>query len=453
MIRSTTNGVLKGYRYNLQRSMYTLNKARDTVLTQRTFNSFAEDPATAVRTFQMRRSFQRTNSQYDVNESVVRKYNQAWSSMARVKEDVNTRIDDSAYTDVLRGINDPTASGRNALGQSMKALAKSIVQTMNCRYGDNFVFAGADGLNVPFTWDEETGALRYRDIPVDAAVPEVAMSDGKPIPVNANREYDDSLAEEDINYLVTENAARISKADYTAAVNAGTAPFVLKDAAGNPVVFTEDGKIDNTNPPTGTHYLVIDDDAATVTKADYDKAVRDQESLDYLSGQEVKYADIGLGLQEENGEIISSSAFDVALQGINFLGYGVDEDGDPKNIVSIISRMGDILLNCDPTTGAFAEDREDERAEFQRLAGKFEDAAAYVTDQYIALDTEAGFLKSNQTQLKNNAYNIEEQFLGIEDVDLADAISAFSWAQYCYNAALKVGNSILSQSLMDYINT
>ena len=32
--------------------------------------------------------------------------------------------------------------------------------------------------------------------------------------------------------------------------------------------------------------------------------------------------------------------------------------------------------------------------------------------------------------------------------DLADAITSFSWAQYCYNAALKMGNSILSESLM-----
>ena len=35
---------------------------------------------------------------------------------------------------------------------------------------------------------------------------------------------------------------------------------------------------------------------------------------------------------------------------------------------------------------------------------------------------------------------------------MADAISAFLWAQYSYNAALKVGNSILGQSLMDYLS-
>ena len=51
MIRSTTNGVLKSYRYNLQRSSYTLNKAMNTVLTGRNFDTYAADPATAARCF------------------------------------------------------------------------------------------------------------------------------------------------------------------------------------------------------------------------------------------------------------------------------------------------------------------------------------------------------------------------------------------------------------------
>ena len=35
---------------------------------------------------------------------------------------------------------------------------------------------------------------------------------------------------------------------------------------------------------------------------------------------------------------------------------------------------------------------------------------------------------------------------------MVDSITSFIWAQYCYNAALKVGNSVLSESLMDYLN-
>lgn len=441
MIRSTTNGVLKSYRYNLQRSSYTLNKAMNTVLTGRNFDTYAADPATAARCFQMRRSFQRVNSQYSVSESVTRKYEQAWSALGSVVDDVNNQKTSSAYQDILHSINDPTASGRNSLGQSLTELAKGIVQTMNGRYGDNFIFAGADGLKVPFTWGED-GTLCYRGIPVDATVPDIAMSNGAPLTLNDQGQYDPAGT----NYLLSGGVKTISVDDYEAAVKAGNAPTVLRDTTGAGQLVDADGNISTTE----RYYLVLDN-SKTISKADYEQAEKDLASLDYLSKSEVKYADLGLGLQEDSktGEVIGSSVFNVALQGINFLGYGVDADGDPKNIVSIISRMGQILLNCDATTGAFAEG---ERDEFQRLADKFEASAALLQDKHIELDTQADFLKSNQTQLESMAYTLEQQFLGIEDVDPAEAISQLSWAKYCYNTALKVGNSILSQSLMDYIN-
>lgn len=352
MIRSTTNGVLKGYRYNLQRSTYTLNKSRDTVITQRNFNSFAEDPAAAAQSFQLRRSYLRTESQHSVGESVVRKYDMAWDTLQAVIDDVSNQSSDSAYDAVVRAQSDSSGGGRNALGQSLCATAKSIVQTMNARYGDNFIFSGADGLNIPFTWETDANGnetLTYRGVSVEA-------------------------------------------------------------------------------------------------KADTDELA----ALDYMVNKEVKYVDVGLGLEEdENGEVLSSSAANVALQGINFLGYGVDEQGDPKNLASILNRMGTILLNCDADSGAFKNGAEEE--EFYRLAGKFDQASSLLIDKHVELDGQAEFLQSNQEQLESTAYTLQEQFLGIEDADLADAITAYSWAQYCYNAALKVGNSILSESLMDYL--
>ena len=351
MIRSTTNGTLKTYRYNLQRSSYTKNKAQETVQTQRKFNSFAEDPAAAAKAFQLRRSLLRTDSQYNVGESVKHKYEVAWSTLESVVQDVNNRKSDSAFAMILQGKSDTIGSGAVALGQSMRTLATGIVQSMNCRYGENFVFAGADGLNVPFTWEGEGDdrKLCYRGIAVD----------------------------------------------------------------------TQDPK--------------------------------ELEALKYMANER-KNADLGFGMQEdENGNIIGSSVANVGLQGITFLGYGKDADGDPKNIVSIADRMGTLLRRCDPDSGDWASAADKE--EFSRLAKKFEDAASQLTDKHTEMDTQAAFIKSNQKQLKANTGTLQEQFLSIEDVDLAEAITSYSWAQYCYNASLKVGNSILSQSLMDYMNT
>ena len=351
MIRSTTTGTLKTYRYNLQRSSYTMNKARETAQTQRQFNSFAEDPAAAAKAFQLRRSLLRTDSQYNVGDSVKHKYEVAWNTLESVVQDVNNRKSDSAFAMILQGKSDTIGSGAVALGQSMRTLATGIVQSMNCRYGENFVFAGADGLNVPFEWQGEGDdrKLCYRGIPVD----------------------------------------------------------------------TQDPK--------------------------------ELEALEYMANER-KNADLGFGMQEdENGNIIGSSVANVGLQGITFLGYGVDKDGDPKNIVSIADRMGTLLRRCDSDSGDWASPEDKE--EFSRLAKKFEDAASQLTDKHTEMDTQAAFIKSNQDQLKANTDTLQEQILGIEDVDLADAITSYSWAQYCYNVSIKVGNSILSQSLMDYINT
>ncbi len=88
--RMTTSGSLKGYRYNLQRSTFTLNKSITTVMTGRAFNSFAEDPATAAHSFQLRRAYLRTSSQHSLNESIVRKFDVAYSSMDSVEKVIDT---------------------------------------------------------------------------------------------------------------------------------------------------------------------------------------------------------------------------------------------------------------------------------------------------------------------------------------------------------------------------
>lgn len=393
MLRPTTNGVLRSYRYNLRNSAITMNHARDTVLTQRVFNSFADDPATAARCFQLRRSYMRVNSQHAVGDSICKKYDVAWHTMESVIQDVSNRKLDSALAELIHGGNGPTASGRTALGDSMDKLAEGIVQTMNAKYGDNFVFSGADGMNIPFTWDDKDG-LCYRGIPVDSAVPEVEMNGNVP-------------------------------KEYNAAGTGAPAP-------GDPVSYK--GK-----------------DGTMITKDEYEKQKKNAETLEYMAKDEKKFADLGLGLQEdENGDLIQDSAFNMAIQGIDFLGYGKDADGDPKNVVSILKEISGILKNCDDDSGTF---KPGDKEKLDRLSVKLKDASAHLTRKHTELDTRKKFLDSNQALLEGNAFTLETQWSSREDVDMADAISAFVWAKYCYDSSLKVGNSILSQSLMDYLNT
>lgn len=441
MIRATTNGVLRSYRKNLMGSFITLNRTRDTVLSQRVFESYGEDPAAASQAFQLRRSYLRSGSQITNSSSVIRKYETAYNSLESVVNMVDNRTENSAWSSVLSALNDPTGDSRTALGKQLDQLANSIVQTMNTQYGDTFTFAGADGLNVPFTW--ETGAdgtkqLFYRGVSVNATVPDLVVSGGAPLTVNANGEYDQAGD----HYFIDGTVSTISKTEYNAMV-ATDRPKVL--AAGN-TLQEVDAK---GNLAAGGGYYLVTTDAKTISKADYDQAVEDVAKLEFMSS-EANYVDIGLGFQEdEQGRLISSSGFNMALQGINFLGYGMDEDGDPKNIVSLLREMSNICSAYN--NGEWNQDVGAYR-DLDRLAGKLETASKQLQVMHTDMSAEATFLKDNHAQLEAEQYTLTEQISQLEDVDLADAITAFSWAQYCYNAALKVGNSILSQSLMDYMN-
>ena len=351
MIRATTNGVMKAYRVNLNKSTLRLNSARDTVLTERNFNSYAEDPSAAAEAFQLRRTFMSVSSQLNISESVARKFDTAYGAIDSVVNMVDNAASGSAMQAVINAANDPTGAGRTALGTELMQLADSIVQAMNCKYGDQYIFSGADGLTLPFEWKGE-GANRilcYRGLGVSDA--------------------------------------------------------------------------------------------------------SQQSTLEYLSTHEARYVDVGIGLTEdENDQLIKSSAFDSVLQGIGVLGYGtstVDGIEVPNNIGEIVYRMGYILSQCDQETGKWASG--DQKAEFQALLEHFDQSSSELKKYHGDMSTKADYLKNNQSVLENTAYTLNEQILAVEQCDLADAITSFSWAQYCYNAALKMGNSILSESLMDYV--
>lgn len=373
MIRATTGGVLKSYKSSLMNSFIRLNSARNTALTQRNFNSYAENPAAASQSFQLHRSFQRTDSQLTISNSIVRKYSTAYTALDSVVKMVDNEQSNSSWTAVLRAANEPTGSGRTSLGQELKELSESIIQTMNGQYGNVFTFAGADGLNVPFTWEGEGEArqLCYRGVPVDVKIPE---------PIHADPD-------------------------------------------------------DPTSPVTN--------------QAEIDAAQKQLDKLNLLNSEK-RYVDIGLGLKEDsNGKLIGASAFNDSIPGISALGYGVDEDGDPKNIASIVNRMGILLSRCDESTGEWQSTADSE--EYQRLAKKFSDSAAEVKKCHTELTTKVSFLNNNHKQLESTADSITEQLAEIDRCDMSEAITSFIYAQYCYNAALKMGNSILSGSLMDYL--
>ncbi len=433
MVRATTGGVLKSYRYNLMNSFISSNKARETVLTQRVFNSYAEDPAAAAKSFRLRKSRMMTSSQLSVCQDTYYKHSAGFQCLLTIDELIDTTNGKGTAMTTLKGttlemLNDPKGDARVQLTKVLDQLSDTIVQNLNQTYGDDFIFAGADGQNVPFTVEEVNGVkkLFYRGVSVDATPPGAILTDAA---------TGNNVTDANGNYVMA-SSPTLSQAEYNDAITAG-------EATGNFISY----KASDGSGGTVDRYVRIAD-AETMSEEDYNKAKTDAEKLDYLMNEK-RFVDIGLGLQEdENGKLIESSAFNDALNGLTFLGYGMDEDGDPKNIYSIIQKLKGIAESV-PDEGTWSADVYED---FRGLVSKLEDASSNFKTEFTNMDAGTQKLKNNMSLLEDNVYSLKEQYSNIEDVNMADAITSFIWAEYCYNAALKVGNSILSQSLMDYLN-
>ena len=433
MVRATTGGVLKSYRYNLMNSFISSNKARETVLTQRVFNSYAEDPAAAAKSFRLRKSRMMTSSQLSVCQDTYYKHSAGFQCLLTIDELIDTTNGKGTAMTTLKGttlemLNDPKGDARVQLTKVLDQLSDTIVQNLNQTYGDDFIFAGADGQNVPFTVEEVNGVkkLFYRGVSVDATPPGAILTDAA---------TGNNVTDANGNYVMA-SSPTLSQAEYNDAIAAG-------EATGNFISY----KASDGSGSTVDRYVRIAD-AETMSEEDYNKAKTDAEKLDYLMNEK-RFVDIGLGLQEdENGKLIESSAFNDALNGLTFLGYGMDEDGDPKNIYSIIQKLKGIAESV-PDEGTWSADVYED---FKGLVSKLEDASSNFKTEFTNMDAGTQKLKNNMSLLEDNVYSLKEQYSNIEDVNMADAITSFIWAEYCYNAALKVGNSILSQSLMDYLN-
>lgn len=356
-MRITTSGSIRTYRSSLAKATLNRYDAMNLVLSDgRLFNSFADSPARATESYRLHSAYARNQTQQETNATMTSKFEAAHSSMQQISDQYK-----SALEQAMKAQNAPTGGALKELGTTLQGVAESMVKTLNVKYGDKFVFAGADGDNAPF--ELKDGKLLYRGINVDD------------IDLNA------------------------------------------------------------TTPPEGSD----------MTQDDFDALKKTWESV----LNEHAYVDIGLGFQLDNEEkVIPSTAFDSAISGLKIMGYGKDENGNPKNLISIISQLGQIYSKAN-SDGKLPEG-ESEKAD--ELFDKMQKTFTEVNTQWATITSRAEFLKTNDVRLTETGDQLNEQFTSVDKTDMADALTTFAYAQYSYNAALRIGNQVLSQSFIDYMN-
>lgn len=356
-MRITTNAILRNYKSNLGASLSNLDTARTKVMTQRKFNSTAEDPSSALRASVLQRKYARNEDYLTLVQDV--------QSFQDSQEDAAMQINNLAKTlskqyglEALNGTNG-SKEIRETYADAWRGAQESMVLSLNASYEGKYVFAGSDGLTAPFKLTEDANGkqiLLYRNVDVTTGE-----------------------------------------------------------------LYKEDGTID------------------TAASGD---PTKNQQRLEELSGDSL-FVDLGFGLNiDSTTGIDSSSVFNTSLPGINVVGFGTNaETGNSKNMLILMGQIADKL-----------EADEFDYEGYRDLLAEFDAGRDTVLEKVTMLGTQTEFLTTTKDRLDTSKINLSTQIDNVVNVDMAEAIMNFSWAQYAYNAALKVGNNILTPSFIDFMS-
>lgn len=226
-----------------------------------------------------------------------------------------------------------------------------------------------------------------------------------------------------------------------------TPPFRLADVAKDP-----------KDPAAGTKQVLLYRNVDVTTgelytednKIDPTDTANEAERKERLKklANDTSYVDLGFGLNitnDANGNGVNvedSSAFNISLPGIKLVGY--DEEASGDNTKNMILLMGEI-------SNKLAAEEFDYEG-YRELLGTFDGQRNNVLQHVTTLGTKTEFLTTTKERLETNEINLTTQIDNVVNIDMAEAIMNFSWAQYAYNAALKVGNNILTPSFIDFMN-
>ncbi|MEG0895163.1 MAG: flagellar hook-associated protein 3, partial [Oscillospiraceae bacterium] len=156
---------------------------------------------------------------------------------------------------------------------------------------------------------------------------------------------------------------------------------------------------------------------------------------------ESRYIDIGLGLNfNANGHLNTQSAFNISMPGIKMLGFGVNDEGMPNNMYSLLTKIKDDLSS--------------DSYSFESLS-PYIDAFSEQSTQLLYTITNSGaetnFIDFTTVRLEDSKINLTKKIKDVEYIDPAEAIMDFKAQEFSYMAALQMGTKILQPSLLDFM--
>lgn len=443
-MRITAGMIARQYSKNLNKSLRRLNDSSIRAINRRKFNKVSEDPLAAIRAFRIR-------NEYDENLIHISNAQDIQSLMVAVESSlmtINSMIQEVNYDDLIKGLNGTmTETDRAAIASKLRKIQEAVVTTMNTKFGDQYLFGGAAKNEPPFS--VENGQLYYRNINVNTglyrevpAKEAVANVRGMRVHFGVENgavfnqytlkvELDETLS--DAGYAV------LNDSDKTITVYLGknATNAQLQEALQN-----------MANAPAGADLTKITVDNPTSLVC-FGKAYIDGGSYGIAEGtpddltrlaNEAAYIDIGLGLKFNDQNILDNTVYNSAFPGIEFIGYGTNENGIPQNFFTLLGEIATRLEASDL-------DSEGIKPYVQELEKQYNEFLTKLT----GFGAKSNFIKNTIKRLEDLDYNLIEKSDDVEFIDPTTAIMEYKLMEYSYNAALQMGVNLLQPSLLDYL--
>jgi flagellin-like hook-associated protein FlgL len=159
---------------------------------------------------------------------------------------------------------------------------------------------------------------------------------------------------------------------------------------------------------------------------------------------EQAFVDLGMGLKlNADNSINEQSVFNSAIPGLSFMGFGtVDGSGTgvSNNLYSLLGQIADQL-----DSASFSIDK------VKPYLDSFKQQGDVLLSKVTESGTKSNFLTTTKTQLETMGDNVDNKLNDTEFIDPVDAYMDYTWQQYSYQAALKVGAQILQPTFLDFM--
>ena len=444
-MRISNHMMVKKYRKSLNSSLDKLTQLQNKVSSGRNFDKFSQDPINAMRANNLHHNYSAIK---DYKSNVSTAADQLATAEGAIM-DIHTAVDEALHIDGLQGITGTAGKDeRMIIATKLDTVLSSIVQTLNTKHADVYVFGGLNTYDTPFSVSDN-GDLLFRGINVDtgklenedgavsyAGSAKVSFGEANGDVFNG---YTLSVVDDvtqPYNKATVDADAKTITVNLSAGSTSGDLQTVLKDTAN--ITFTG---ADTTEIQSADFSLITVDDAS-VMLGESTSSVTNTVDLNQVANEKF-FIDIGVGIKfNADNTVDSQSALDVSTSGLKFLGHGVDSDGMPNNVFSLIKQLKE---------GLAAEDFDYDKVNSTMV--KIDSANTdNVLAQITRLGVQTGYIERMSERFDDNELNTESKLGIIENCDQVEAITDMTMQNYAYRATLQMGSNILQSTLLDYLS-